>query len=170
MDREFASVEVRTKDGSVIDANNISGKKKLELIEAGKIQLDSFVMPANMPGKLLKAMREKHAVAFSEIVKKGKEYTKSKTDKSKTSISKESTKSTEPIIKEAKKVKTKFEKGELVLLGKHQTKIIKFKSDTEGNKYLVKTRENKRKWKLESELTKVNLNEEPEEEVIEDED
>lgn len=50
----------KTKSGYDIDFNNLSGKRRLELVEAGELTTEQFGIPANMPGVKLKEIRERN--------------------------------------------------------------------------------------------------------------
>lgn len=64
-----ASIEVSTESGRIIDINNIPGKVKQELIQEGELDVDRFIMPANMPGKKLKELREAHRQRLEDSMK-----------------------------------------------------------------------------------------------------
>jgi hypothetical protein len=64
------STLVNTKSGDDIDLLNLPGKKKMELVLSGELNIDKFVMPANMPGKKLKELRDAHRTRFQEILDK----------------------------------------------------------------------------------------------------
>lgn len=55
---EPASVIVSTHTGGKYDINNITGKRKIQLITEGEIKEEAFDTPPNMPGKKLKEYRE----------------------------------------------------------------------------------------------------------------
>lgn len=57
-DNEPASVMVGTSVGNKYDINNLSGKKKKQLIAEGDMSEDAFTAPPNMPGKKLAELRK----------------------------------------------------------------------------------------------------------------
>jgi hypothetical protein len=65
-----ASVIVETPTGEKYDINNISGKAKKQLIDAGKIKSDAFVGGPNIPGKVLAKMRAEHAERMAKEEKR----------------------------------------------------------------------------------------------------
>jgi hypothetical protein len=61
-----ATVMAETSKGRAIDINNVSGKRKVALIESGELSIDSFMTPGNMSGKRLKELREAHRERFEK--------------------------------------------------------------------------------------------------------
>lgn len=57
------AVEIRTKSGDILDAQNIPGAKRKELIESGELDRNSIYAPANLPGWKLKELREQREAA-----------------------------------------------------------------------------------------------------------
>lgn len=68
MDDEPVSLELKT-DSGVYDANNISGRRKADLILRGELSVDDFVAPANMPGKKLMELRNRHRTGIEAQIK-----------------------------------------------------------------------------------------------------
>jgi len=66
---------IETTSGSSYDTNNISGAKKAQLIMDGELSMDNFINPPNMPGKKLKAMRDRHREGMESYFKKAAEET-----------------------------------------------------------------------------------------------
>lgn len=60
----------KTLSGKTVDLNNLPGKVRQELIDEGEMSIESFVSPANMPGKKLKEMRERFAKNIEDQRKK----------------------------------------------------------------------------------------------------
>jgi hypothetical protein len=70
------SMLTQTRSGDAIDLQNITGRRKLELISTGEMEIDQFVVPPNMPGHKLKELRAHHRSQVEEQLKtliKGKD-------------------------------------------------------------------------------------------------
>lgn len=74
-DQESPSVIVKTSNGGIYDINNISGRRKLELIKDGEMGIDEFIAPDNMPGKKLKELRDAHRSNLGNALKQGEANT-----------------------------------------------------------------------------------------------
>lgn len=68
----------KTKSGDVVDLLNMTGLKKMELIDSGNMRMDDFVSPPNMTGLKLKAIREEHRARMEkELARYKKQKAKS---------------------------------------------------------------------------------------------
>jgi len=71
-DHPTSSLATTAISGQIVDLQNITGKKKLELIMNGEMGIDQFVTPANMVGSKLKVLREAHRAKVEEQIAKVK--------------------------------------------------------------------------------------------------
>lgn len=61
---------VATESGQEIDLNNLPGTTKVRLIQEGEMKIDAFIAPANLPGKKLQELRERHRESMEAALKK----------------------------------------------------------------------------------------------------